>query len=625
MTKYEILNKINSPDDIKAVSEKDIPKLCEQIREFLIENVEKQGGHLASNLGVTELSVALHRVFDSPRDHIIFDVGHQSYVHKMLTGRRELFDTLRKPGGLSGFTSIKESSHDAFGAGHSSTSVSAALGYAEADKMRGVDAYSIAVVGDGAYTGGMVHEALNNCKPGLKLIIILNENGMSISMNKGSFATYISKARLSKGYRGLKSGTKATLSKIPLIGKPLAAFFAFLKNSVKKLFFSPNYFEHLGLYYIGPIDGNNYRKVESALREAKNIGGCVVVHLKTKKGKGYQPAENSPDNFHSVYLGNKKADSFHSVFTEKLISKAEKDENIVAVTAAMGMGTGLSKFEKRFPKRYFDVGIAEEHALTFSAGLAASRLKPFVAIYSTFLQRGYDSIIHDISLQKLPVKIIVDRAGLAVSDGPTHHGIFDVAFLSHIPNMVIYSPITYGSLSSVIEEAIDTDSPVAIRYPNASENEKICKAFYPDGDYSDFGVRADFGKDETPEYLFITYGGIVSRVLEGAKILRGRGYSAGVILLERLKPYGRIAKESLPYIKSAKKVLFVEEGIKNGGAGMLFGDAAGELYSELYSKYSVLAIDDNFAMPEQVCDLYEFLGLSPGCIAEKILGLPLEK
>ena len=297
-------------------------------------------------------------------------------------------------------------------------------------------------------------------------------------MNKGSFATYISKARSSKGYLGLKSGTKATLSKIPLIGKPLTSFLALLKNVFKKLFFSPNYFEHLGLYYIGPVDGNNYKKVESALKEAKNINGCVVVHLKTKKGKGYIPAESSPDGFHSVYPGNEKKHSFHSVFTEKLILEAEKDDSIVAVTAAMGMGTGLSEFEKRFPKRYFDVGIAEEHALTFSAGLSANRLKPFVAIYSTFLQRGYDSIIHDISLQNLPVKIIVDRAGLAVSDGPTHHGIFDVAFLSHIPNTVIYSPITYGSLSFAVEEALRLDAPVAIRYPNTSENERVCKEFY---------------------------------------------------------------------------------------------------------------------------------------------------
>lgn len=623
--KYEMLDKIHSPEDVKQIPKKDIPKLCEEIRAFLVENVEKSGGHLASNLGVTELSVALHRVFDSPRDHIIFDVGHQSYVHKMLTGRREAFDALRKPGGLSGFTLPRESSHDAFGAGHSSTSVSAALGYAEADKIRGVDAYSIAVVGDGAYTGGMIHEALNNCKPNLKLIIILNENGMSISVNKGSFATYISKVRASRGYLGWKSGTKTVLSGIPLIGKPLTKFVAFLKNGVKRLFFSPNYFEHLGLYYIGPIDGNDYKKVERALTEAKRLDGCVVVHLKTKKGKGYEPAESSPDDFHSISTANKAPDSFHGAFAEKLIEKAEADENIVAVTAAMGIGTGLSEFEKRFPKRYFDVGIAEEHALTFSAGLAASRLKPFVAIYSTFLQRGYDSIIHDICLQNLPVKLMVDRAGLAASDGPTHHGIFDVAFLSHIPNMKVLAPITYGSLRAAVDEAANSETPIAVRYPNASESERVAGAFYPNRDYKNFGVRCDFSADAAPEYLFITYGGIVGRVLDAADILKSRGFSAGVILLERLKPYEEVAKQLSRYIAAAKKVLFVEEGIKNGGAGMLLGDALLRLGSDIYSKYEIHAIEDNFAAPERLCDLYAFLGLSPKGIAEKILGIPLEK
>lgn len=622
---YELLEKINSPEDVKGISKEDIPKLCEQIRAFLVENVEKQGGHLASNLGITELTVALHRVFDSPSDHIIFDVGHQSYVHKMLTGRREFFDSLRKPGGLSGFTSIKESEHDAFGAGHSSTSVSAALGFAEADKIRGSDAYSIAVLGDGAYTGGMVHEALNNCKPNLKLIIILNENGMSISVNKGSFATYISKVRTSKGYRGLKSGTKSTLGKIPIIGKWIANFLAFIKNSFKKLIFTQNYFEHLGLYYIGPVDGNNYGKLEAALLEAKSIGGCAVVHIKTKKGKGYSPAENSPDGFHSVSSGTRKCDSFHSVFTDKLVSEAERDKSIVAVTAAMGMGTGLDEFEKHFPKRYFDVGIAEEHALTFSAGLAANRLKPFVAIYSTFLQRGYDSIIHDICLQNLPVKIMVDRAGLALADGPTHHGIFDVAFLSHIPNMRICSPITYGSLAAAVEEAVSTQTPIAIRYPNAEENKRVSDVFYPDGNYKSLGVKASFSEEQMPEYVFITYGGIVGRVLDAADILKKRGFDAGVILLEKLKPYEIIAEKALSYIRGAKKILFVEEGIKSGGAGMLLGEALRNIDVDIASKYKIAAIDDNFAMPESECDLYEFLGLSAERIAEKILELPLEK
>ena len=317
---YDILDKVNSPKDLKALDKKEIEPLCEEIREFLVEKVGKQGGHLASNLGVCELTVALHRIFDSPRDHIIFDVGHQSYVHKILTGRKRDFDSLRKSGGLSGFTSMKESVHDAFGAGHSSTSVSSALGYAETDRMNGTDAYSVAVVGDGAYTGGMIHEALNNCKPGLKLIIVLNENGMSISLNKGSFATYISRVRASKRYLSWKSGTKSALNKIPLIGKAISRCFAFFKNLFKKLFFSPNYFEDLGLYYIGPVDGNNYKQVEGALRKAKALGECVVVHINTTKGKGYKPAEMSPDGFHSLHMGANQESSYHSVFAEKLIS-----------------------------------------------------------------------------------------------------------------------------------------------------------------------------------------------------------------------------------------------------------------------------------------------------------------
>ncbi|MBO5879659.1 MAG: 1-deoxy-D-xylulose-5-phosphate synthase, partial [Clostridia bacterium] len=377
-----ILDCINSPEDLKALDSKKIEPLCDEIRDFLVENVEKNGGHLASNLGVTELSVALHRVFDSPKDHIIFDVGHQSYVHKILTGRKKDFSTLRKPGGLSGFTKMSESEHDAFGAGHSSTSVSAALGYAESDRLNGSEAYTVAVLGDGAYTGGMVHEALNNCDPKLRLIIILNENGMSISLNKGAFARYLSGVRMSKSYRDWKSGTNSFLAHIPLIGKLIKAILSFFKESIKSLFFSSNYFEDLGLYYIGPIDGNDYKKVEKTLKKAKTLNKCVIVHVKTVKGKGYTPAEQSPDGFHSVAGKASGKDSFHSVFADALISEAKKDESIVAVTAAMGLGTGLDRFEEKIPERYFDVGIAEEHAVTFSAGLAASGMNPYVCIYS---------------------------------------------------------------------------------------------------------------------------------------------------------------------------------------------------------------------------------------------------
>lgn len=622
---YRFLDTINSPSDLKRIDSKDIPALCDEIRAFLVQHVEKHGGHLASNLGVTELSVAIHRVFNSPDDHLIFDVGHQSYVHKILTGRRDDFDKLRKTGGLSGFTSMRESPHDAFGAGHSSTSVSAALGYAESDRLAGNDTHTVALIGDGAYTGGMVHEALNNCDPKLRFIMILNENGMSISTNQGRFASYLSRVRSSRGYNRWKRGTKSVLSHIPLFGKPVSSLFSFLKTKFKKLFFSPNYFEELGLYYIGPIDGNNYFKVEAALRAAKELNRCVVVHLKTVKGKGYEPAEHSPDKFHSVYSADKNESTFHSVFAEHLINKAASDESLVAVTAAMGKGTGLDEFGAVYPKRYFDVGIAEEHALTFSAGLAAGGLMPYVAVYSTFLQRAYDNIIHDVCLQNLPVKIIIDRAGLALSDGATHHGIFDVAFLSHIPSMTVYAPITYGSLRAALDEAHNLKTPVAIRYSNSSENPNVVNAFYPEGDYSHFGVRADFTASKAPKYVFITYGNLINKVLSAKKILEDKGICSGIIVLERLKPYSRIAEQIFEHISSADAVLFAEEGIKCGGAAMSISGELMALGFDVRRRYAIAAIDDNFASPEMECDLYDYLGLSPSALAEKILNIPLEK
>lgn len=613
---HKILDKVNSVDDLKRLDGADIPSLCSDIRDFLIENSFKSGGHLASNLGVTELTVALHRVFDSPRDHIIFDVGHQSYVHKILTGRKDSFDTLRKTGGLSGFTSMKESCHDAFGAGHSSTSLSAALGYAEADRLEGKDSFSIAVLGDGAYTGGMIHEALNNCDPDLRLIVVLNENGMSISVNKGRFASYLSRARISRGYVRWKKNTKNALERTPLIGKPIYRFMGFCKQKIKNLFMSPNYFEDLGLYYIGPVDGNNYKKLEEALKAAKELGKCVILHIKTTKGKGYEPAEKDPDEFHSVYSSQGENHSFHSEFAKALMEKAEKDKKIVAVTAAMGIGTGLASFGEKFPDRYFDVGIAEEHALTFSAGLAAAGLKPYVDIYSTFLQRGYDNVIHDICLQNLPVKLIVDRAGLALSDGATHHGIFDVAFLSHVPNTRILAPICYRTLRQAIEIADSGEGLVSIRYSNCAESIDVIERFGLSS--AAFGVQKDFEDDNLPEYLFITYGRIVEKVIEAEKIMSQRGYKTGIILLEELKPYNPLAEKILPYLQNAKKVLFVEEGIKNGGAGMLLGASLLQINKDISEKYDIAAIDDNFAAPDISCDIFGYLGLSPERLVEKI-------
>lgn len=611
----KILDKINSPSDLKLLDEDKLPILAEEIREFLIDKVEKCGGHLASNLGIVELTIAIHRVFDIPTDHLIFDVGHQSYVHKIFTGRKKLFDELRIPGGLSGFTSMKESECDAFGAGHSSTSVSAALGFAEADRLNGSSSHTVCVIGDGAYTGGMVHEALNNCKPELPLIIILNENGMSISNNRGTFASYLAGVRISQGYVKWKKSTNTFLEKIPLIGKGLKWLLSKTRDLIKGLIYDSNYFEDLGLYYIGPIDGHNIKKLEKSLTEAKKLGKTVVVHIKTQKGKGYEPAEKFPDEYHSVSAYT-PTDTFHSVAASKLLKIAEEDEKVVAVTAAMGIGTGLDKFGELFPKRYFDVGIAEEHALTFSAGLAANGLKPFVGIYSTFLQRGYDNIIHDIALQSLPVKILIDRAGLSVRDGATHHGIFDVSFLSHIPNMTVYAPATFSSLEKTIELACECSSPIALRYSNSTENSAVTDNFQAD-EKMPLSYIKDF--DGSEENVFITYGQISGEVIRAKDLLLKSGIDCGIIILEKLKPLDYFADRILPTLKAAKNVVFVEEGIKNGGIGMILGEMIHSSGLPVNIKYTILAINDTFTVPTEICDIYDYAGISAEKLAKKIM------
>ena len=611
---YELLNKINSPSDLKELHKSKLEPLCSEIREFLIEKVGKSGGHLASNLGVTELSVAIHRVFDSPHDHIIFDVGHQAYVHKLITGRREDFDKLRVPGGLSGFTLMRESEHDAFGAGHSSTSISASLGYAEADKLTGSDAYTVCVIGDGAYTGGMVHEAINNCHTDLRLIIIINENGMSISSNKGAFASYLSSVRASRGYRGMKRGTTSFLMHIPLLGKIFKWCISAIKKILKRIFFTSNYFEDLGFYYIGPIDGNDYDKVEHALNEAKDTGKCVFIHLKTTKGKGLYEAEESPEAFHSVTASSTRGDTFHSVFAEELISLAQKDGSLVAVTAAMGVGTGLSAFEASFPKRYFDVGIAEEHALTFSAGLAAAGMKPYTAIYSTFLQRGYDNLVHDVALQGLPVRLFIDRAGISVSDGATHHGIFDVAFLSEIPGFEIYAPATYTSLKRVIGESLDAKNPIAVRYSNSGECDMITA--HPWQSFSHDGwCRCDFDPTLRPKNIFVTYGMQASRVIMAKKLLLDAGIDCGIVLIEQLKPYTGAVEYLSKLISSDSHIVYAEEGIRNGGAGMITRDLLLSYDGFSSVRFDIAAINDDFLMPTKPTDIYDYAGLSPRALA----------
>ena len=573
-----------------------MPQLAEEIRAELVRIVSKTGGHLASNLGVVELTMAIHRVFDTPKDHVIFDVGHQSYVHKMLTGRYEQMNTLRQAGGITGFTNRAESEHDCFGAGHSSTSLSAALGFAVSDKLSGSDAYTVAVVGDGAYTGGMIHEALNNCRKDLNLIIIMNENEMSISKNIGRFAKNLAKLRTKSGYFKTKRITGSFLRKIPLIGK--WAFWAVrgVKKMIKNVLYGSNYFESMGLTYLGPIDGNDYEAVESLLREAKKLDESVVVHLKTKKGKGFAPAENAPDYYHGMAPESQKknADTFSTVMGKYITEKARSDGRICAVTAAMCDGTGLNAFKEGYLDKFFDVGIAEEHALTFSAGLAANGMRPVTAIYSTFLQRGYDNVIHDIALQKLPVTICVDRAGLNSSDGATHHGIFDIAFLSHIPNVRIYTPITFCALRACIDEAFSSNAPCAIRYPNGTEDEAIVNTFYPDGCKKIQGVRCDKSCTDEADVIIITHGRIVKEAMIAQEKLSVQGIKVGIMLLERLKPYDITAELIVQMLPKKSKILFLEEEIRAGGMGMNLSD---HLLRNSYLKHTdigILATNDSF-------------------------------
>lgn len=616
--RYPLLSSIASPRDLRAMREEDMPRLCDEIRAYLLEAVPQTGGHLASNLGVVELTVALHRVFDTPSDRIIFDVGHQSYVHKLLTGRADRFSTLRQPGGLSGFTCRAESEYDAFGAGHSSTSLSAALGFARTDVLEGKSTYTVAVVGDGAYTGGMIHEALNNCSPELPLLIVLNENEMSISRNIGGFARYIAGIRNSPPYRRAKHWTTALLSRLPLLGKPMYRLLRAVKQGVKNRLYSSNYFEELGLYYLGPADGNNYKETEYLLRKAKERRGSVILHLVTKKGKGYPPAEENPSEYHSLRRGAPSGDTMPLVAGRVLCELAEREPRMVAVTAAMSSGTGLEPFFAAHRERAFDVGIAEGHALTFAAGLAAAGQKPYCAVYSTFLQRAYDSLVHDIALQKLPVRILIDRAGLASADGATHHGIFDVAFLSHIPNIRLLAPATLGSLSAMLRESVSCEGPLAIRYENRTEDEAILSAFYPKGDYEAFGVRPSFeAREEARDGVILTYGAVASEALAASAALADAGLSVGVVLLEELKPYEASAAKLLPLLRDCPRVLFLEEGIRDGGAGMQLFDRLRE--HGLSARLHILAIDGHFAIPKAPVSLREHCHITSGDVLDWFL------
>lgn len=621
----ERVGAIAAPEDIRTLSHRQIPELCDDLRRVLIERTEKNGGHLASNLGVVEATVAIHRVFDSPTDHIIFDVGHQSYVHKLLTGRAEAFDTLRQPGGLSGFPRRNESRHDAFGTGHASTSLSAAIGFAQADHLQGSDAFTVVVLGDGALTGGMIHEALNNCAKYLKIVIILNENEMSISKNVGRFAHLLTGIRTARGYSCTKSLLERGLGHLPLLGRPILRGLSAVKQAFKRLLYRSNYFESMGLNYFGPVDGNDERRVERVLRIAKKKGGCSLVHVRTVKGKGYGCAEHDPDTYHGLSPAAAKGKStptFSATFGKTLTRLADNDSRICAITAAMCQGTGLTPFFKAHPTRFFDVGIAEAHAMTFAAGLSASGMMPAFAVYSTFLQRSYDQILHDAALQELPLLIAVDRAGLNAHDGATHHGIYDVSFLSHIPGVDIYEPPTTLALESRLETLFSQGitKPVAVRYPSGRDHADVVSWIEEKASTPMEGLYVDFDLQAPPATVAVTYGRLSAEVL---KAVRQSNQDVGVVVLERLRPWnGTVQLLHELCTRGTKKIVLCEEGIRSGGIAMnVTAELCERLDSTQLPDIRILAIDDRHGVipvPAVGQGIWDAVRLSADDIAREI-------
>ena len=564
-----LLEKIQKENDIKQLKPEELEKLAEEIRQFLVEKISVTGGHLASNLGVVELTMALHLAFELPQDKMIWDVGHQSYTHKILTGRRAGFDDLRKYGGMSGFPKRKESECDAFDTGHSSTSISAGLGYVAARDIKGEEHSVISIIGDGAMTGGMAYEALNNASR-LKsnFIIVLNDNNMSISENVGGMSRYLNGLRTAEAYTGLKKGVEDTLMKIPLQGEKILYQMKKTKSGLKQLFVPGMFFEDMGITYLGPVDGHDIRKLYKTFQEAKRVDHAVLVHVLTKKGKGYGPAEENPSRFHGIVpfdieTGEAKEksskDSYTDIFSKVFCDIAKQNDAVVGITAAMADGTGLARFARMFPDRFFDVGIAEEHALTFAAGLAAGGLKPVVAVYSSFLQRAFDQTIHDVCLQNLPVMIAVDRAGLVGSDGETHQGLFDLSFLNMIPNMTILSPKNRWEMADMVRFCADFQYPVALRYPRGAAYEGL----------SAFRTPIVYGKSEIlyeeEDIAVIFVGHMAELAVQVRDRLKEIGYHCSLINARFVKPLDTEMLEALT--KDHRLFVTIEENVLSGGFG----------------------------------------------------------
>lgn len=613
-----ILEKIKEANDVKQLSLSECEQLAQEIRDFLIRSLSETGGHLASNLGVVELTIALHRFLHFPEDKLVWDVGHQAYTHKILTGRKEQFATLRKTGGLSGFPKRKESDCDAFDTGHSSTSISAGLGLVQARDLKGENYQVVSVIGDGALTGGMAYEALNNAAELKKnFIIILNDNEMSITRNVGGMSSYLDHIRMAAPYTELKMGVTNALKKIPKVGDGMVDALHKTKSSIKQLVIPGMLFENMGLTYLGPVDGHDMRQLGKVLQEAKRKQGPVLIHVLTEKGRGYEPAMRHPARFHGaapyeIETGLPKSNgnpSYTDIFSTVMRKFGDREPDVVAVSAAMVPGTGLKRFGNMFPERLFDVGIAEEHAVTFAAGLALGGLRPVVAIYSSFLQRAVDQILHDVCMQNLPVVFAVDRAGLVGSDGETHHGCFDLSYLSMMPNMTVMAPKNKWELSDMLKFAIRQKSPVAIRYPRGEAYTGL----------EDYRAPIEMGKAEIlekgKEIAILAVGNMVRTAIQVTENLRNRGYEPTLVNMRFVKPLDMDLLEILREDHSL--IVTMEENVKSGG----FGEQVMTYYgSRLHSPaVRIVAIEDKFVPHGSVEDLMHQQQMDSASVTERIL------
>ncbi len=606
-----VLDRVNSPKDLKKLNENELEELCSDIRKMLINTVSKTGGHLASNLGVVELTVAMHKVFNSPQDQIVFDVGHQCYTHKILTGRKDKFGTLRCEGGISGFTRPVESEHDIFSSGHSSTSISAAVGLARAKQIKGEKGKVIAVIGDGALTGGLAYEALNNSgNDNSNLIVVLNDNNMSISKNVGSMAKNLTTIRTSKKYVTFKSKFQHQLARIPKVGTEINRFFTYVNTKIRKMIYKATFFEDLGFRYYGPIDGHDIDALVDVFNAAKAHNHSVLIHINTVKGKGYYPAEKNPTQFHGIGKFDintgepmSSGKNYSACFGETMCNFAKNDARICCVTAAMAEGTGLCKFAEEFPKRFFDVGIAEQHAVTFSSGLAKNGLVPVFAVYSTFLQRSYDQLVHDVAMQNLKVIFAIDRAGFVGADGESHQGVFDTSFLNSVVGLTVFAPSNFSELEAMFYLGIyKTQGAVAIRYPRGNEEIVSVKYDYNHENYTVIG-------DESNKKCIVSYG---REFCESAKAYAELD-DVFLIKLNQIKPIDDTVCE---HLKKCETVYFYEESIKSGSVGEIFASMLIENDINVHFKH--FGIDDEFVKQASVEHQLEHYKLDAKSIIKEV-------